>query len=334
MRHWRTVLTALVMLAAACGGDAATTETTAPEVVIERPAVNTEAPPPTTASQEETETVPPEPESAATQPETTTTQAVECPEGTVPEDGGCLHVPDETTNGDTTTTEATETPDETTTTEATETPDETTTTEATETPDETTTTEATETPDETTDGDTTGEEENIMTEPVEDDAGDAAPEPQPEDIQLERVIVWEGVDSEDKCLVAGGIWSDTHCEYWVFADPTDALVDTYWHPKLMDDAFNAVDPETVDADHWETFQIGGLWGFYNYVAFFHFDAVSDEGREAQLKVLRQVSGYAVRWAFMYSTDWLYFPIATTCHGTTSPTLLPWSARIRWERNAL
>ena len=107
--------------------------------------------------------------------------------------------------------------------------------------------------------------------------------------------------------MAGGIWTTTRCEHWVFDDPTDAGIETYWHPTLMDDAYHAVDPETVDADHWDTFEIGGTWGFYNYAAFYHFGSVSDEDREAQLKVLQQVSGYAVRWAFMYSTDWVYFP---------------------------
>ena len=84
-------------------------------------------------------------------------------------------------------------------------------------------------------------------------------------------------------------------------------IETYWHPKLIDDAYNAVDPATVDADHWETFEIGGTWGFYNYAVFYHFESVSDEDREAQLKVLHQVSDYAVRWAFIYTTDWVYFP---------------------------
>lgn len=159
--------------------------------------------------------------------------------------------------------------------------------------------------------------ETVAMEPVEGETGDdvsseaqpdeTEPVEEPEDIRIKRVIVWEGVNSEERCLVAGGIWADTHCEYWVFADPADGLVDTYWHPTLMDDAYQAVDPETVEADHWETFQIGGPWGFYNYAVFFHFDAVSDEDRDTQFKVLRQVSQYAVRWAFMYSTDWLWFP---------------------------
>ena len=64
----------------------------------------------------------------------------------------------------------------------------------------------------------------------------------------------------------------------MFDDPTDAGIETYWHPKLIDDAYNAVDPATVDADHWETFEIGGTWGFYNYAVFYHFESVSDEDR--------------------------------------------------------
>jgi len=85
-------------LAAACG-DPTTADTTAPEeVLIERPTVETDAPPttasreePPTGSEDQTVTVPSEPEN------TTTTHAEECPESTVPiEGGGCLHVPDET----------------------------------------------------------------------------------------------------------------------------------------------------------------------------------------------------------------------------------------------
>ncbi|MDE0131482.1 MAG: hypothetical protein OXQ32_04395 [bacterium] len=263
-----TVATALLLLAVACADDT-TTDTTQP--VLE----------------------------SVTAPSTTTVTA-----DTAEDDA----VTDETINIDTdeTAEETTEAKDDKT--EGAE--------EATETTDETTEDpgEAAEATDGTTDTGTT--EEGVATEPVEDETDgdsqeiepDDKPEPveEPEEILIERVVVWEGVDSEEKCLVAGGNWADTHCEYWVFADPADALVDTYWHPSLMDDAYRAVAPETVEADHWETFEIGGPWGFYNYVSFFHFDAAGDDG-ETQLRVLRQVSQYAVRWAFMYSTDWVWFP---------------------------
>ena len=101
MRHRTTALAALVMLVAACSGDT-TTETTAPEIVIERPTINTEAPPPVpTTPQEEPETVTSEPESAATETETPPAETVVCPEGTIPiDEGGCLHVPDETPQGE------------------------------------------------------------------------------------------------------------------------------------------------------------------------------------------------------------------------------------------
>ena len=101
-------LAALVMLAAACGGDTSTTEATAPEVVIERPTVNTEAPPPTgsqeeppAASEEEAIAVTSEPQTPATETETPPTVTVICPEGTVPiEEEGCLFVGEEPTDGE------------------------------------------------------------------------------------------------------------------------------------------------------------------------------------------------------------------------------------------
>ena len=88
-----TTLVTMVLLAAACGD--VTTETTASEIVIERPTVNTEPPPPI-PSQEEAEPVPSGPESATTEPDTPPAATVECPEGTIPiEGGGCLLVGEE-----------------------------------------------------------------------------------------------------------------------------------------------------------------------------------------------------------------------------------------------
>ena len=195
---------------------------------------------------------------------------------------------DETTDGDTTTTQATEAPDET-------------------TDGDTTTTEATEAPDETT--------EDVTVEPVEGETGDASPEPQPDDQtqpleepdepQPDRVVVWEGVVSEDKCVVAGGVWSHTECEYWVFEDPADAARASYWHPRLMDDAYHAVDPETVDADHSESFDTRGPWGIHNYHVFYHYNSLGDA--QVQYESMREAMRYGVRSVFVPLTDWVWFP---------------------------
>ena len=220
---------------------------------------------------------------------------------------------DETTDGDTTTTETTETPDKTT--------------------DGDTTTETTETPDETT--------EDVTVEPVEGETGDASPEPQPDDQtqpleepdepQPDRVVVWEGVVSEDKCVVAGGVWSHTECEYWVFEDPADAARASYWHPKLMDDAYHAVDPETVDADHSESLDTRGTWGIHNYHVFYHYNDFGDP--QVQYESMREAMSYGVRSVFIYATDWAWFPYPTTFHGLMCPTWLLSGEPIRLESSA-
>ena len=106
-----TTLLTMVLLAAACGGDV-TTETTASEIVVERPTVNTEPPPPIPSQEEAepvpsgpesatTEPVPSGPESATTEPDTPPAATVECPEGTIPiEGGGCLLVGEEAPDTD------------------------------------------------------------------------------------------------------------------------------------------------------------------------------------------------------------------------------------------
>ena len=88
--RYPTILTALVMLAAACASDTNTITTTA-QPNIERPTVNTEPPPPLpTTTQQETETT------AVSEPQTTTTYQVDCPEGFITtDDGGCLFAPEE-----------------------------------------------------------------------------------------------------------------------------------------------------------------------------------------------------------------------------------------------
>ena len=215
---------------------------------------------------------------------------MKCPEGTIPiEGGGCLHVPDETPAAEEVATEDADTQEECETSDGIWDADTSTCTQ----------TDPEESPDTETSDTDNGEASESL-----DEAGE---EPDIAEVPPDHVVVYEGIATEEGCLVAGATWIDNQCFGLLYDNPEDAGISAYWHPKLMDDAFNAVDPHTVEADHWETFEIGGPWGFYNYVAFYHFDSVSDEDREAQLKVLQQVSGYAVRWAFMYTADWLYFP---------------------------
>ena len=303
-----TVAAALVLVAAACADDAADTTqpVLSPVTVPSTTTVTTGA-----AGGEDETTV-----------DDTTTEATEAPEETTDDDTTtteATEAPEETTDDDTTTTtEPTEAPEETTdndtttTTEPTEAPEETTdndttTTEATEAPEETTdndttTTEATEAPEETTEDE--AEEDVVAVEPVEDDTTNEATEA-PEEIQPDRVVVWEGVDSEDKCAVAGGVWTDTGCEYWVFDDPADAAIETYWHPRLMDDAYQAVDPETVDADHSESLDTRGTWGIHNYHVFYHYNSLGDA--QVQYETMRETMRYGVRSVFTYVTDWVWFP---------------------------
>ena len=329
MRHWKTALTALIMLAAACGGDT-TTETTAPEVTIERPTINTEAPPPppttaspeesSTASEEDTETVTPEPESAATETETPPAETVECPEGTVPiDEGGCLHVPDETPEGEDAATEDV-------TTEDMDPQEECEASDGVWDADISTCTQP--------DTEDAPEGETLDTDDEASESLDeAGEEPDITEVPPDHVVVYEGIATEEGCLVAGATWIDNQCFGLLYDDPEDAGISVYWHPRLMDDAFDAVDPHTVEAAHWETFEIGGPWGFYNYAAFYHFDSVSDEDREAQLKALQQVSDYAVRWAFMYTADWLYFPYRYDVSWDDQPDTSSWSGAYPLGENA-
>ena len=284
-----TVTTALLLLAAACADT--TTDTT-------QPVLSTVTAPTTTTTQPA---------------DTTTTETAETPDEPVEP------VEDNTTAETTTTTaETTETPDTTTTTaaaEATETPDATTDGDTTGEEDDTATETTTTTAEETTDVDVV--EDDVVVEPVEDKTGDVSAEPLPEDdtttetteapeeIRIDRVVVWDGVDSEDKCAVAGGIWTDTACEYWVFDDPADAPFETYWHPTLMDDAYHAVDPETVEADHSESLDTRGTWGIHNYHVFYHYNDLGDP--QVQYETMREATRYGVRSVFVPLTDWVWFP---------------------------
>ena len=149
--------------------------------------------------------------------------------------------------------------------------------------------------------DTTTEEPD--TGPVEEPT-DAATE-EPDEFRIDRVIVWEGVDTEDRCAVAGGIWTDTACEYWVLEDPADAPIETYWHPNLINDAYNAVDPATVEADHSESFDTRGPWGIHNYHVFYHYNTLGDP--QVQYETMRKAVSYGVRSVFVPLTDWVWFP---------------------------
>ena len=148
-----------------------------------------------------------------------------------------------------------------------------------------------------------------MYEPTDNETVGVEEEPQPleepEEIQIDRVVVWEGVDSEDRCVVAGGIWTSTRCEHWVFDDPADAGIETYWYPRLMDDAYDSVNPDMVEADHSESLDTRGPWGVHNYHVFYHYNDFGDP--QVQYESMREAMSYGVRSVFVYATDWVWFP---------------------------
>ena len=316
------VAAALVLVAAGCGDDTAditqpvsspvtassTTAVPADAVDTDDQTTDGDTTTTTTTAAEATETPEEIADSTTTTTTTTTIEATETPE----------EAADSTTTTTTTTTiEATETPEEAA--DSTTTTTTTTTIEATETPEEaadsttttTTAVEATETPEEAADS-TTGGDEGATAGAVEEETGrDVSSESLGDDpvgsVELpvpDRVVVWDGVDSEDRCLVAGGVWTGTVCEYWVFDDPADAGVETYWHPSLMVDAYRAVDPATVEADHWESLDFRGTWGVHSYHVFYHYSDFGDP--QVQYESMRKPVSW-VAWAFVYPTDWVWFP---------------------------
>ena len=306
MTHWKPALVVLAILAGACANGA-----TEPDV----PDVGTVETPPTTMEAETVETtttVVPDTPSTETpdteqgEPVTTTTTPTEPSDST---DGTQEPDPPVTV---TTVPADTEEPD-------TEPSDSTDGTQEPDPPVTVTTVPAdTEEPDTEPSDSTDGTQEpdppvTVTTVPADTEEPDTGPveEPtdtateEPDEPQPDRVIVWEGVDSEDKCAVAGGIWVSTRCEYWVFDDPADGPIETYWHPALMDDAYHAVDPATVDADHSESLDTRGPWGTHNYHVFYHYNTLGDS--QVQHESMREATRYGVRSVFVPLTDWVWFP---------------------------
>ena len=280
MRQWITALAALVMLAAACGGDPTPTDTTTPEATIERPPVNTQAPPPPpttapreeppTASEDETETtVVPDPET------TTTTHAGECPEGTEPiEGGGCLHIPEEPPTDEHVVIEDAETQRDCEASGRVWDPDKSTCvptgTEIEEVPGAE--------PDSDEDSETVGEEPVSTEDGAETEAPAAPAVPTVGDFSGQtgpRV-------AEIPTLLTHG--------------PEEVI---WWYPNLMRDGYDLIDPDSVEAVSWESYSMAHerLVPLHDYYVFYYADDVI---------ALRNAWKRAAHdfWAH----QWLYFPV--------------------------
>ena len=134
------------------------------------------------------------------------------------------------------------------------------------------------------------------------DIGDVLEEP----VMFPVRQIYEGITSEELCLVAGGDWDGEQCIATVFENPEEAPQRLpFWHPALMEVAYQAIDPETVKSDDWDDNTIGGPWGYYNYHLFYHYDDVEEP--QVQYEVMRQAAAYAVINVFQYATDWVWFP---------------------------
>jgi len=144
-----------------------------------------------------------------------------------------------------------------------------------------------------------------------DTSSGGAPEPEgpivDEPVALPvQLVIYEGIPSEERCLVAGGDWNGTQCIAGVFENPEHAVQHlTFWHPTLMEDAYNAVDPDMVEADYYEAFDTRGPWGINNYHVFYHYNDLGDT--QVQYETMRQARSHAVRSVFTYVTDWVWFP---------------------------
>ena len=287
MRHWKTVLAALVMLAAACGGDTATTETTASEVAIERPTVNTETPP-TTASQEETETVVSEPEGTATQP-------VECPEGTVAVEGGCLHVPDETPSGEDVTTEDADAQGECETSGGVWDADTSTCAQ----------TEMEETPEGESDGDEVPEPlGEVVEEPVSTEEPTETETPSTEEVEepvsTEEPTETETPSTEDVPTVSAyGQDGPRIAEIPTLLTHSPEEV-IWWYPNLMSDGFNLIDPDSAGATSWEFYSMAHkrLTPLHDYYVFYHGD-----GQFALQNAWKRAASEE-----FWRHQWLYYPV--------------------------
>lgn len=301
MRSLKTILVAAAILAGSCG------DNTAPVVVSTTPdppptvATTIRTVPPATAGATEepvtdsTPTTIPATAETPTENTTATTAEADCPEERPARDGDPCPPAD--------------TPD---------------------TPD---------TPDTTTDSD--GGEEPAASEPVDggppaepDLDADADPSSggvsEPVDGEAEaggpdaavkppgRVVVYDGIASEETCSVAGGTWTDDQCAAVLYDDP-QAAVSVYWHPKLMDDAYHAVDPGAVEADERDALYIDDQWGVYNFLVFYHYD--NPEEAELEYRIMREALTYAARSVFVAFTDWVYFPHRYDVSWTDDPAVV-------------
>ncbi|MCQ3804132.1 MAG: hypothetical protein KTV45_08515 [Acidimicrobiia bacterium] len=188
------------------------------------------------------------------------------------------------------------------------------TTAASTVPETTTTTTTRETTTETTVGDTVPvPEETTTTIAVEPDTDTTEAEVVPA-----RLVVYEGITSESRCAVAGAAWTDGQCVA-ALLDPADTDTVTFWHPNMLEDAYQSIDPQTVPADHWESFEIGGPWGFYNSHVFYHYNDFEDP--QVQYQIMREAASHAVRNVFMHATDWVWFPYRYDVTWTDNPNLV-------------
>ena len=167
----------------------------------------------------------------------------------------------------------------------------------------------------------------------ENDTLDTADDETAAEFPPARLVVWEGSRLRgDLCLVAGGAWAYGQCVTMIFEEPGADGVEIYWYPTLNKDAYEAVDPDTVEADYWERLDTGGPWGIYNYLVFYHFDEA--EGPETQLEAMREPIDYAVRSVFTYFTDWVYFPHRYDVAWSEYPDIIAVTRHLPpWENNA-
>ncbi len=133
-----------------------------------------------------------------------------------------------------------------------------------------------------------------------------------------RRVVYEGIASEDRCLVAGATWDSGQCVA-ALLDPADAEKVNYWHLTMLEDAYQSVDPRMVPADDRDNNSIGGPWGFYNYHVFYHYNDLEEP--LTQYQVMREAASHAVRTVFMHVTDWLRFPHRYDISWTDDPNIV-------------
>ena len=292
--HWKTALATVALLAAACGGDTTST-------------ISDASPPSVTVQQSTSSTV-----SAATsattaeeEPGIVASEPVECPEGTRLVGEDCRPEPDETLSEQDAVSRGTEAQKECeaeggiwdvsgsvcTQPDTSDVP-----------PDETEMTDEVEATEESTDTAAEEVETGVTAEELPS-----------------RVVVWEGVDSEGGCLVAGGTWGDDQCSTTLYDNPEGVELFVYWRPSLIEDAYNAVDPDAVDADQWDHLGIGGPWGFSYSLVFFHYNEGEEE--ETQDRVLREAVAYAAGSVFTDATEWVYFPYSYEVSWADDPNIV-------------